>query len=371
LHIKPSLIGLDHKNTKAQQFEPFTVGDVAPDGAFIHVLDEVSLNVLLQELDTVADLTAYLERKAELVRSSGRLERAEGEAELLAWYLTSLDTNEERAFAKPDGTDWLPLDRVIAVDGGYSKLTAHPQYIARRKADEISYAWDRLIKIFTQHISDGTIETPAGSLDPEEPPPAVTEMETGVRYMALEPRLSRRQHARALLDAMGKVSEPGLRFFRGLRPLGLHSGTTAFGFLLAAPRNYPLSGPLAYLEYRQRRASMLSAYGMAFLEKHRDLKRFVGIGMEPPRVTQGRGGSEDLVLVEPGEWTSEALSFVAEGKTAFGIFENANPMYPVHDTDFPDVPQANARPKAPAWMNRAQRRKWEAQMRRGLPRGRC
>ena len=363
LAIKPALKGDSHITTDSPEYEPFTIGDADPDGPFLHVFDEVSLDILLGELDTVSDFTVYLEQKAALIRS-GKLRWAAGEEELLAWYLTSLDENEERAFVKPDGTAWLPLDHVIAEEGAYAKLTAHPQYIARKKADEISYSWDRLIEIFTKHIAEGTIETPRGPSD-SEALPTTSEMEIGVRYMALEPRLSRRIHAKGLWDAINRITEPGLRFFRGLRPLAQQAGRTAFGFLLAAPKNYPLAPGPDYLDYRQQRAAMLAAYGMNFLEQNRDLERFVGIAMEPPLVSRGRGGSEDLVLVEPGEWTPETVTFAKEGKATFGIFERAGPMYHVHDTDFPDMPQRAPEPQAPTWMNRAQRRKWQSERRQG------
>lgn len=361
LAIKPALKGDAHISANTPHHEPFAIGDADPNGPFLHVFDEVSLKILLEELDTISDFTAYLEQKAALIRS-GRLRWAAGEEELLAWYLTSLDENEERAFVKPDGTAWLPMDHVIAEEGAYSKLTTHPQYLARKKADEISYAWDRLIESFTKHMQDGTIETPSGP-DTEQLP-ALSEMEIGVRYMALEPRISRRIHATGLLDAFGKITKPGLRFFRGLRPFGPQSGRTAFGFLLAAPKDYPLAPGADYLEYRQRRAALLAAYGMNFLEQNRDLERFVGVGMEPPLLSRGHGGSEDLIVCEPGEWTPEVVAYAKEGKEAFSIFEKASPMYHVRDTDFPDMPERKPAPQPPAGMNRAQRRKWKSDRRR-------
>jgi hypothetical protein len=65
---------------------PFTVGDIAPERGYVHVLDDVTLDIVLPELDTIADFTAYLGAKERLVRS-GRLLSAAGEEELLAYYL--------------------------------------------------------------------------------------------------------------------------------------------------------------------------------------------------------------------------------------------------------------------------------------------
>jgi hypothetical protein len=73
LLVKPSLQNEDHINPSAPEYLPFTVGDVDTSGTFIHVMNEVTLDIAMKELDTVADLTQYLEKKSSFVRS-GRLD---------------------------------------------------------------------------------------------------------------------------------------------------------------------------------------------------------------------------------------------------------------------------------------------------------
>jgi hypothetical protein len=65
LAISPALRGDDHLRDEAA----FQVGDINPGGPFVHVLDEVTLDAVLQELDTVTDFTSYLEKKERLIRS--------------------------------------------------------------------------------------------------------------------------------------------------------------------------------------------------------------------------------------------------------------------------------------------------------------
>lgn len=58
--IDPDLKGKSHIDTAAEGFVPFAIGDVQPDGGFIHVLNEPALGLLASELDTVTDFTRYL-----------------------------------------------------------------------------------------------------------------------------------------------------------------------------------------------------------------------------------------------------------------------------------------------------------------------
>lgn len=78
---------------------PFTVGDVDPRGTFMHVMDDVTLDIVLGELDTVLDFTDYLMKKATLVRS-GLLRTAAGEQDLLAHYSIRLNEDGEHDFER-------------------------------------------------------------------------------------------------------------------------------------------------------------------------------------------------------------------------------------------------------------------------------
>lgn len=63
---------------------PFQVGSVNPEKGFVHVLDDLALDTLMRELDTVYDFTSYLSDKEALV-SSGRLGISAGEEDLLGF----------------------------------------------------------------------------------------------------------------------------------------------------------------------------------------------------------------------------------------------------------------------------------------------
>ena len=93
----------ENAHWEGEHVAPFVVGDVDPSGAFVHVLDEATLDIVLGELDTITDFTAYLSKKENLIRS-GRLISAAGEEELAAYYMTHMNSVGEHDFTKPDGT---------------------------------------------------------------------------------------------------------------------------------------------------------------------------------------------------------------------------------------------------------------------------
>lgn len=150
LMINTRVFGNEHRQ------HPFTVGRVLSQGPFIHVFDELTLNVVLRELDTITDLVEYLERKERLLTHPSRAIMASGEEQLVAMYMTRLNSSGNHDFVDiPDDADGVYID-----EGHWEEFIKNPQYRAKKSADEISYAWDRLIEHFTAHgaPSVGTIK---------------------------------------------------------------------------------------------------------------------------------------------------------------------------------------------------------------------
>ncbi len=104
LIIKPNISGDQHWSTASETLEPFSVGDVDPTGSFVHVIDDVGLDIILNELDTVQDFTAYLEKKAAFIRSS-HLSEAHGEENLLAYYVIRVNGDGDHDFVLDDGDE--------------------------------------------------------------------------------------------------------------------------------------------------------------------------------------------------------------------------------------------------------------------------
>jgi hypothetical protein len=165
---------------------PFAVGDVDSSRTFVHVLDDTSLDIVMEHCDTVADFVAYLNAKEALVRS-GRLLSAAGEEELVAHFLTHTDALGAHCFTFPDDAAHVVLD-----EGHYDEFRKNPQLAAKQAADDVSCLWDSLIEEWSKNVLGGTLYFSSGS--------DVEHHERGLRILAREPRIRRRMLSRALVD---------------------------------------------------------------------------------------------------------------------------------------------------------------------------
>ncbi len=309
LFIDNSVVGAD------QHKIPFTVGLVNGTNQYVHVLDELTLTVLMHELDTAPDFIDYLDRKERLLANRSRNVIATGEEQLVAMYLTRINSSGEHDFTDIPSN----ADGVYVSEGRWESLLQNPQYLAKKKADRISYAWDRLI----EHL------IASGRADNEEQ--NIYTIEPGLRVMAAEPRLARRYFAELLLEALAKEVPPGQRFLR-LGYLKQASGTAYVFLVLPKP---PFVS--TYSEYREgRRALLLACCKIARLRLNQ-ATQIVGIASEPSGTG---GGSEDVVLlkVQGSAWGPEQeaearrlqkeLDILNEGRAQY--FERHTEEYPEH-----------------------------------------
>lgn len=348
--VAPSIKGDAHWTT--DPVAPFAIGDVDPLGSFIHVLEDATLDIVLQELDTISDLTAYLNKKEKLIRS-GRLVVAAGEEDLVAYYMTHMNQQDEHDFTKPDGSSLGEGDFVSFQTGFHAHLMQNAQYRAKKDADRNSYVWDRLIEAFTTNILDGI------SIVPDGQPFVLSDLEQGVRHMAVVPRYIRRILGEGILGAL-KTGRTTDRFTRGFLP-GANDPNQDTGFFfmtLAVPEIELAEG---YEQYRSVRRNMLETYALAFLQRNPKLKQVVGIATEPPI---RKGSSEDLIVVYVPEWTPDFLSNLEERKRLLNIAQPGNyTEYAIEGDEFPEIPRWSS-DRHPTNLNRRQRRTEEAKARR-------
>jgi hypothetical protein len=333
LMLIPGTKDADHVDADAR---PFVVGDIDSSGPFVHVLDDATLTIVLEELDTVRDLTDYLSAKERIFRS-GLLTSAAGEEELVAYYVTHVNGLGRHDFTRPDGSDWDVNEHMALIGGYHADLVVNPQYVAKKAADRASYWWDRLIENFTGPMLVGTNFVPPGF------PNSVSDTERAMREMALTRRLERRPLGEGVMRALTNGRDHW-RFATAILP-GPTEESQEKGFLymtLARP-DPPLPG--GYQDYRDLRVHMLRIYADALLHKHRNLKWVVGIASEPP----GAGGSsEDLIMVErPPVWTDEIVAELQEDKKLFNIMaEGRYDEKRFHGDEYPQLasPAKSKRP---------------------------
>lgn len=119
----------------------------------VHVFDSANLEILMSELDTVFDLSAYLTAKTNAVQKYKGLTYC-AEEDLLAHYYLNFDESNNQHFIgiKDAGVDFLHV-----AEGDWSEFVKRNEYIQKKKKDEVSYYWDYLIQKTSGHALSGTL----------------------------------------------------------------------------------------------------------------------------------------------------------------------------------------------------------------------
>ena len=267
-------------------------------------------------------LPIIFEKKAAFIRS-GRLSVAFGEENLLAYYAIRLNDEGFHDFVQEDG------DALVEIKNThYESLIKNPRYLAKKKADEISYLWDKLIHSFTTYLLDGTSITLWGHNDFE-----LRKYEIGVRYMAMQPRFVRRSlgaaFSRALTD--GKKKE---RFFSSVMVRPIHEKGNDVAFYIVTFKYLDWMNKMGgYERYRQKRFECALVYGKYLLVMYPHLKHVIGVTCEPP--DQGHGGSEDLIYIEQTDWSDEDRQALFFNCKMLHIFQDEMKVTEFYGNEFP------------------------------------
>lgn len=297
---------------------PFVVGMPQPEKHFVHVFDEVSIELVLRELDTVVDFLDYLRKRQVLLGTSGIMVSATGEEELLAAYLQTTDANgqEHLFFDVSDGVS--PPGAIVFEAGSYDALTEDIGYRRKQRVDRISHGWDRLIDRFIDY-GDATLSMPYLVQ-------TNAETEHGLRLMAAESRYRRRQLAISLFNALDRV-EPGMRLARVV--YGGIAGETVFVFVIV-----PKQSTETYDEYRTYRRGVLHAYVRTAKLKAPLGTVFVGIALDNPHKDY-EGGAEDLMVYSQESWSVDDLAELERKRVDLGLWKGKGEQWRLRQDEFP------------------------------------
>jgi hypothetical protein len=264
---------------------PFVVGHTDASKAYVHIFDDVTLRIVLKELDTVADFCTYLSQKEQLV-SSVTLLQAGGEEEIVANYLANMNEAGEPDFVLPQGG----YDSVIMADGCWADFKNTPKYIAKKRADQESYLWDQLIERFA-------VTSPIDDVSSANPPYITAER--ALRTMASLNRVSRRLVSRRLIQLFDMAPEEGRADFKGT----LLYPRPDLGFVFLRLPRWGFSSPSDYLTIRHR---LLSAYCGALKLAQARLSEVVGVGLAGREVEPDF--PDELLHCDVGSWTDKEES---------------------------------------------------------------
>jgi len=290
---------------------PFVLGPVEIDGCFVHVLDEASIEFVMGHLDTASDFMAYLMAREKFLSDKSFNKAITGEEDLLALYLYK---------GRPTSRRWGFDSSLtgIGIDESWSaSLAEDANYKAGRKANAVSYAWDRII----DYVSDefGVI----GSEESEYRRGG----EVALRCMATSNRHERRFLASALVDAQEQAVSGSLirRFVRAPT-----QERTAF-LIVVAPK-----GEMEMEQYRQWRREHIedvTVIACAVFREHVDT--VVGIATEP---INDQGYTFDLAYHREPAWTDARLAEIETVRKELGVWKRENfRVNRIMSNEFPDV----------------------------------
>ena len=303
--------GFEKDVVYAKTVLPFAVGDVDPAKGFVHVFDDVGLELVMSELDTISDFVAYLTKRESYVRS-GRLILAAGEDDLLANYLQEIDSKLKRSFHTPENPDIT----VIIPDGEWEFLKRDPYWIAKKKADMASYFWDSVIERFCKCILDGTSAA--------YPFADFRIQELAVRAIAGESRYHRRVLANFLKDFLAKGFQHPID---SLIVICTDFHIPCYVFLTVAPLPHE-----EYLDYRERRRAIAIVRMFESKQKYTDATHVVVLAMES---IDGKWGTEDLLYRGAHPLAPEELAWSQQYVAHWGLLTKEGPAIHLKMTEFP------------------------------------
>jgi len=270
---------------------PIFYGDFGK--GFVHVLDEISFNIILQELDTIKDFINYLIAKEKFYRSKTQTPLLAGEENLLALYLS-----QGRTF--PDKYDSVFLDNNL-----WKAIIKKPEYRKKKRADKISYVWDRLIDKISKSVLENKLEY---SSSPGHG-------EIILRAMAQEDRFSRRILGKCFAGFIVLSSKKYIaRTVPG--PSGI------LYVFLATPHT---------LERKYRRTE-LEARCFVARGLNQDFNTVIGIATE--QYKQRTGHSFDLYYFYKPDWTKKDQTCMKSIQQASGFFLNSVKTE-AHEDEYP------------------------------------
>ena len=281
---------------------PFLV-EIDKDQPF-HLLDSHNLPIILGELDTIFDLSSYLDAKLEAIRRYDGLMYC-GEEDLLAHYFLNFDEAKNRHYI---GTAETGFDGFMIGEGEWRDFIATAPYKRKKAADAPSYIWDEIIQKTARNTLDGTLLGNSSMLRGK----------SAIHEMAKEPRFSRRALSTAMIESINNFPENADPYVRNVSLMPSFYKGKAYVFLQLKATNI---GDYDN-EYRPRRQAMLELACGAAKNKFSHLETIVGIAIDAPKFATKI--AEDFILMDCKDWTDDLRDHYERANEGFNFFNTPN-----------------------------------------------
>lgn len=273
---------------------------------FVHVFDERSLEIVMNELDTITDFIKYLSDKEALCRSGTQtIFNGGGEEDLLALYL-----HNNRQF--PTDEELGQPATIILDDDLWATFSRKPEYLRKKDADRESYSWDSLLEVYCHDVLNEHLEIGSSASD----------LEKVARTMARENRFNRRMLGSSLSDFMRR-SDPKTPDEHRVHSRMVPSFSGVVYVLLTRPHGYER-------ELRAREL-WLRCYVARGINPYK-YDTVIGIATEEP--VRGKGYTLDTVFMWMKDWSKKDQRKVVGIQKELGYFRNPNESH-VHVDEYP------------------------------------
>lgn len=131
-----------------EQFEQYNLSDHVEGKGFINILDKETFEAIIEELDTVNDLTDYLIKREKLLASGFTLNDACREKDLLALFVTNAREFPENV-KETDGA------KIFTCKGAWGKYISSDAYKYKKTKDGSSYFIDQMVAKEVLKLKDG------------------------------------------------------------------------------------------------------------------------------------------------------------------------------------------------------------------------
>lgn len=265
--------------------DPFVIPTEDFRRGFVHVLDDQSMEVVLSELDTVADFVQFLERKEDFLLSSNYI-TSSGEEELLGFYLESI--SDEGCFPSATVREAIARggEQIVIAEGLWNEYRSGDYAAFLAMSRETSKFYDGLIELFAEHLEAGTLEF--GAED------SYSLHERNLRFLASEPR----SHRAMITELIRQKLESTPRNVR--TSIVVPSSLPNRIFILVL---FPRSAGMSQRLYRSERQAALDAYAMVARMKNPEANLVGCLGVEPGLGRSHR--SEDFATYDFSDWSDE------------------------------------------------------------------
>lgn len=316
LQIDTGVEGSNHEQ------RPFTIGALDRSKHFVHVLDELSLEVVMDEMNTITDFVQYLNARESFMNPTDIIVHAAGEEQLVAAYILSGDDSKHPFLPDVIGPTMHGL--VIFDESHYPTLKKHPDYQEKRRQDKRSQIWDDVIERFIR-LGDPTLAYP-GFEQPNH------ETEKALRIMAAEPRFRRY----LLIEALGEMLEAAMEQpdRRRARLFTTREQSDLVYIFLVTPK----LATQDFDEYRRQRVALLHAYCRIAKLRFSQANTFVALGIDHP-ARDYKLSSEDVIVFTCQEYTPKEKAEAEYFQRETGILGEGFTMKEGYAMKFPIVPE--------------------------------